>query len=109
MAKQSPLQRVRAEHGSKEELVEKVLDVYEPDEDEDPLDFEERIETLSNKKLLRLWDAHQTVQEEFGSKEGLVDKITTAKFPGGNADYADKISGYTLPRLLGLARDHDVL
>lgn len=109
MTKQSPLQRVRAEHGSKEELVEKVLDVYEPDEDEDPLDFEERIETASNKKLLRLWDAHQTVQEEFGSKEGLIDQITTAKFPGGNADYADEISGYTLPSLLGLARDHDVL
>ncbi len=109
MAKQSPLQRVRAEHGSKQELVDKVLEVYDPDEDEDPLDFEERIETASNKKLLRLWESHQTVQEQFGSRQGLVDKITTAKFPGGNPDYADEISEYTLPRLLGLARKHDLL
>jgi hypothetical protein len=105
----SPLQRVRDEHGSKEELADKVLDVLEVPEDEDPLDFEERISTLKNKKLLRLWESHQTVQDRFGSKQGLIDKIETAEFPGGHADYADKLSGYSLPRLLGLARKHDLL
>lgn len=109
MPNRSPLQRVREEHGSKEDLVEKILDVFEEPEDEDPLDFEERLSTASNQKLLRLWDYHQLVQDEFGSRQGLIDKITTAKFPGGNSAYAEKLSGYNLPRLVGLARDHDVL
>ncbi|MFB6352269.1 MAG: hypothetical protein ABEN55_19755 [Bradymonadaceae bacterium] len=109
MPKQSPLQRVRDEHGSKDELVDKILEVLDVPQDEDPLDFEERLATTSNKKLLRIWDYHQLVQEKFGSRQGIVDKITTAKFPGGNPDYADEIADYTLPRLVGLARDHDVL
>lgn len=109
MPNKSPLQRVRDEHDSKEDLVEKILEVYEAPEEEDPLDFEERISTASNRKLLRLWDYHQLVEEQFGSKQGLIDKITTAKFPGGNSGYTEKLSGYSLPRLVGLARDHEVL
>jgi len=109
MAKQSPLERVRDEHGSKEQLVDKVLEVLEVPENEDPLDFEERLSTASNKKLLRIWDYHQLVEETFGSRQGMIDKITTARFPGGNPDYADKLADYTLPRLVGLAREHDVL
>lgn len=104
MAKKSPLQRVRDEHGSKEELADKVLETLTAPEDEDPADFDHRIRTLSNRKLLRLWDAHQTVQDKYGSKDALVEKITTAQFSGGNEDYQNKISGFTLPKLLDLAR-----
>ena len=103
MAK-SPLQRVREEHGSKDELATKVLDILETPEDEDPADFEHRIRTLSNRKLLRLLAAHQRVQDKYGSKDDLVEKVTRARFPGGNDDYAHKISGFTLPKLLDLAR-----
>lgn len=109
MPDQSPLERVRDEHGSKEELVEKVLDIIDVPEDEDPLDVEERISTASNQKLLRLWDYHELIEDQFGSKQGLIDKITTAKFPGGNPDFAEKLEDYTLPRLVGLARDHELL
>lgn len=109
MTKLSPLQRVRQEHGSKDELVDKILDAIEVPADEDPLDFEERLSTTSNTKLLRLWESYQTVQDQFGSKQGLIDKVTTARFPGGNEDYADKLETYTLPRLLGLARDQGLL
>jgi len=109
MSQKSPLERVRDEHGSKEELVETVLDIIEIPEDEDPLDVEERISTASNKKLLRIYDCHELVQEQFGSRQGLIDKITTAKFPGGNPDYTRKLEEFHLPRLVGLARDHDLL
>lgn len=108
MTKKSPLQRVREEHGSKDELATKVLDILEVPEDEDPADFEHRIRTLSNRKLLRLWQAHQTLDEKYGSKEDLVEKVTRARFPGGNEDYARKISGFTVPKLLDLARRHKV-
>lgn len=109
MPEQSPLERVRDEHGSKEELVEKVLEIIDVPDDEDPLDVEDRISTASNKKLLRIWDSHQIVQDRFGSRKGLIDKITTAKFPGGNPDFTEKLEGYHLPRLVGLARNHDLL
>lgn len=109
MTKKSPLQRVRDEHGSKEQLVDKLLDVLEVPEDEDPLDFEERLATSKNEKLLRLWDYHQLVDERFGSRQGLIDKVVTARFPGGNEDYATKLEGMHLPRLVGLAREHSVL
>ena len=108
MTKQSPLQRVRQEHGSKEELADKVLEILETPEDVDPLDHEHNIRTLSNRKLLRLWEAHQRVQDNYDSKDDLVEKITTARFPGGNDDYQAKISGFTLPKLLDLARRFDV-
>jgi hypothetical protein len=103
MAK-SPLQKVRDEHGSKDELATKVLDFLDTPEDEEQADFDHRIRTLSNRKLLRLHAAHQRVQENYDSKDDLVEKIATARFPGGNDDYAQKISGFTLPKLLDLAR-----
>lgn len=111
MAKKSPLQRVREEHGSKAGLVEKVIDILEAPEDDEADegdDFQNRIATMSNRKLLRLWDAHQRVQDQYGSKGDLVEKITLARFPGGNDDYAQKISGFTMPKLLDLARRFEV-
>lgn len=104
MAKLSPLQRVRAEHGSKAALADKVLDVVSAPEDADEDAYEQRIRTLSNAKLLRIWDAHQKLSEKHGSKDALVDKIVAAKFSGGNEPYKAKIATYTEARLLDLAR-----
>lgn len=103
MAKKSPLQQVRDEFGSKAKLAEKVLGILEADENEDADDFKHRIETMSNRKLLRLHRAHERVQSEYGSKDALVEKIVLARFSGGNEDYQRKISGFTLPKLLDLA------
>ncbi len=102
--KLSPLQSVKKEHGSKTELAKKVQAILTCPDDEDELDFHERIETMSNKKLLRLWNAHQEVSSTYGGKEALVNKIVSARFSGGNLDYQNRISGFTLPKLLELAR-----
>lgn len=107
MAKMSPLQRVREEHGSKADLAKKVIGILDAG-DEDQADFEHRVNTMSNAKLLRLWSAHNTVSDKYGSKDALVQKVTKARFPGGNDDYAAKLSGFTLPKLLDLAREHRV-
>ena len=104
--KLSPLQLVKKEHGSKTELAKKVQSILNCPEDEDELDFHARIETMSNKKLLRLWNAHQEVTSTYGGKDALVNKIVLARFSGGNLDYQNKISGFTLPKLLDLARQH---
>jgi hypothetical protein len=110
MANKSPLARVKEEHGSKAELAKKVLGILErPEDEEEAADFQHRVETMSNRKLLRLWDAQQLLDSKFGSKSELAQAITKAKFSGGNADYERKISGFTLPKLLDLARRHKLL
>ena len=108
MQKPSPLQKVRQQHGSKDELATKVLDRLDAPEGEETDDFEHRIRTLSNAKLLRLWNAYETLESKHGSKDDLVDKITRARFPGGNEDYARKLSSFTVPKLLEMARQNNV-
>lgn len=108
MSKQSPLHRVREDHGSKAELVKKVAGILEPWEEEERTDFEKRVAAMSNQKLLRLWDANETVSKKWGSRDALISAITSARFSGGNADYAAKLGTYSLPRLIDLARQHGV-
>lgn len=104
MANLSPLQRTKKEFGSKEDLAKKVLGFLTKPEDEEQEAFEHRVNTLSNAKLLRLYDAHTTLASKFGTKDALVEKITQAKFNGKNADFSAKIGGFTAPKLLDLAR-----
>jgi hypothetical protein len=104
MAKQSPHQRVVKEHGSKAALAKKVLEFLTCPEDEDPADFDHRISVMSNTKLLRLFEAQQTLSAKHGSRDKLVAAIVKAKFPGGNTAYETKISTFTTPKLLDLAR-----
>ncbi len=106
--KASPLQRVRDEHGSKEELAKKVIGILEKGEDEEQDAFEHRVNTMSNRKLLRLWQSNATLNDKWGSKDALAQAITKARFPGGNTDYQTKISGYSIGRLIDLARQHKV-
>jgi hypothetical protein len=110
MTKRTPLQIVREDHGSKAELAKKVLGLLErPEDGEEAADFERNIQTMSNRKLLRLWNAHQLLSDKFGSRSDLVKSIVAARFPNGNADYESKISTFTVPRLLDLARQHKLL
>lgn len=109
MAKLSPLARVKAEHGSKAELAKKVAAILDRPEGEDAAAFEARVSHMSNAQLLRLLAAHNFVQTKFGSKEKLVAAIVTTRFPGGNEDYSNKISGFTLPKLIDLARQHKLV
>lgn len=108
MSKKSPLHRVREEFGSKEKLAAKVIEILDRPEDEEAEEFEHRVNTMSNRKLLRLYEANQTLSSKYDSREDLVEKIVRARFPGGNEDYLNKIGGYSVPRLLDLARQHRV-
>lgn len=108
MAKLSPLQKTKADHGSKEALADKVIKLLTAHEDEDQADFEHRIHTLSNTKLLRLLSSHETLTSKYGSSDELVKKISQARFNGQNADYISKISTFSAPKLLDLARQHKI-
>lgn len=110
MSKQSPYQIVQDKHGSKAELAKKVYDLLDHPEDKDEAnELEARVQTMSNRKLLRMWNAYQTLDDKFGSKEDLVDAVVKARFPGGNDDYAAKLEGFTVPKLLDLARQHKLV
>ena len=91
MPKLTPLEQVRKDHGSKEELVRKLLPVLEPRQDETDEEFELRILTTSNKKLLRLHQVSETIKARFGSKKDLVKAIVEKKFPTGNEPYETKL------------------
>lgn len=105
---QSPLQKVRKQYGSKESLAKKVVEILDKPEGEETEAFEHRVSTMSNRKLLRLIESHEALTTKYGSKSSLVEAIVTARFPGGNADYAAKLEGYSVPRLLDLARQAKV-
>lgn|SRR5690625_3049711 len=110
MSKKSPLQIVKDEHGSKEELAKKVLALLDkPEDSDDAEDLEHRVQTMSNRKLLRLWNAYQVLDAKFGSRDELVEAIVKARFPGGNADYARKLNSFTVPKLLDVARQHKLV
>lgn len=108
MPKLSPLQRVQRDHGTKKALAKKVLSSLATPEGEEREQFEQRITTLSNEKLLRLLDAQQKLTSKYGERDSLVEKIVAAKFPAGNDPFRDKLNTYTAPRLLDLARQTGV-
>jgi hypothetical protein len=103
MPKLTPLQEVRQRFGSKEELVKQLLPVLERDESAEDDDWNQRIATMSNAKLLRLQRAHEAVKEHYGSKDKLVEALVLKKFPKGNAPYQDKLGRTRSTRLLDLA------
>ena len=57
MSKLSPLQTVKKLHGTKDQLVSKVLELFTPAEGESREDYAKRLKYVANAKLLRLaWD-----------------------------------------------------
>ena len=108
MIKQNPIERVKREFQSKEDLVDRLVDRLERGEDETTEDFRTRLRTVSNRKLLRLWDIANRLDAEFGNKEALVDALVGLKFTHGrgDADYRKKLMTHKASRLLDL---HDSL
>lgn len=97
MPKQTPLQIVKDKHGSKKELAKKLSEVLEPAEDESKEELLQRLELVSNAKLLHLLALSETV-ESYGGREGLVSKIAAAENKSKDEDY---IKALTSKRSLG--------
>lgn len=75
MAKLTPVAEARDRFGSKEALAKIVLSQLEKPEAESKEDFERRIMTLSNRKLLKLNAAHEDMLKRFGSRAALIDAV----------------------------------
>lgn len=103
MAKRSPKQIVEQELGGRKKLIDDLLPLLEvPDQDA----ARKRLQGTSNLKLMKLHQAATEVRRRFQSKKALVEQIAQNKFAPGRPDpaYAQKISGYTVKRLLDLYR-----
>ncbi len=109
MAKMTPMQEVKERFGSKEELAKLLYGkMARPFEDESDDDFQRRIRTASNTKLLRLYTAHEKVEKDFSDKAGLVDAIMKLRYADAtpSLQYKQKIEGFRITRLLDM---HQVL
>jgi hypothetical protein len=63
-------------------------------------DFSEKgLERVSNRKLLKLLDLTKTVQEEFGTRAGLVDRLIDVEKRTKDAGYREHVERYGLPTL----------
>jgi len=99
----TPLAQVKAEHGDKAKLVDKVLgviDLGEGGKDE----AKTRLAGVSNKKLLRLLSVGQTVKDKYGSTDKLAEAVATAAGKAKDGDYVTKLKGLAATQLLDLAR-----
>lgn len=101
--KESPLAQVKRLHGSKEKLVDSLVDALGKDAgDESPEALKQRLQSSSNKKLLRLAKAISTVNTKHGSKDKLVQTVSAAKGHAKDQDYVAKLQTMSIPRLLDM-------
>lgn len=97
MSKPTPRQTVEAKFGTRNDLVNAIVALIG-----DEGDTRKRLSGTTNKKLLRIHEVSQIVQDTYGGKSGLIDAIAQLQFPGGkaNAGWREKMEGYTVKRLL---------
>lgn len=107
--KPTPLQIVKEKFGSRAELASQLAGMVDRTHgDESESETKSRLMGLSNPKLLRLYRVEQTVREQYGDKEKLVDHIIkTRQDAGHTADeaYRAKIEAFSKARLLDMTRE----
>lgn len=98
-----PKARVLEAHSTKEALAKSLAEAIARD-DEDTDVIADRLRTASNKQLLRLRAAADTVKEKYGDRSKLIATIAGAQNKSKDKDYVAKLDTYSLPHLLDLAR-----
>jgi hypothetical protein len=102
----SPFGRTKAEHESKEKLVDKLVgllgNISGGDESKD--DLKARLLAASNKKLLRLLEVGSEIKSKFGSVEKAAEALAKTLGRTKDADYVKKLKTYAPARLLDLYR-----
>jgi len=96
-----PLAQVKKQHGSRADLIEKILPLLD---DPDAAAAKRALTRTPNAKLITLLAAGTAVQKQFGSRQALVAAVVKATYPKGNVPegYEDKLAAYNLKRLYDL-------
>jgi hypothetical protein len=102
--KKSPLASTKAEHESKEKLVDKLVtllgSIAAGSESKD--DLKGRLLAVSNKKLLHLMEVGTAIKSQFGSVEKAAEAVAKTLGRAKDADYVKKLKTYAPARLLDL-------
>lgn len=101
MAKQTPLQIVKDQYGSKDKLVAAAAKLLETPEGEDQDDWLERLSLVSNRKLLHLVDVGERAKK-LGGRDKVVAAVADLSGKAKDKDYVAKLGGLSLSRLLDL-------
>jgi hypothetical protein len=101
MSKKTPLEIVKEKFGSKEELVHKLLDLVEPDEDESREELAARLKHVANAKLLHLAEVGEKVKG-MGGKEKLAEKVAELRGQIKDNDYVKKAKSFSMSKLMDM-------
>ena len=99
MSKSSPLQNVKQQFGSKEQLIGKIIDLLTPGDGESREDFSKRLKYVANAKLLRLAQVGEKIKS-LGGRAALVAKIAELRGQAKDKDFVASLGKLSLPRLL---------
>jgi hypothetical protein len=98
-----PKGRVTEVHGGKEALA-KALAASLATETEDSDTVAGKLKTASNAQLLRLQRVVQAVKDKWGSRDKLIEALSTVEKKSKDKDYLAKLATFPLPRLYDLAQ-----
>lgn len=97
--KKTPLQKVKETFGSREKLIEQVIELISEGKDH-AKELQYNLTKSTNKKLLRLHKIGTRVKEEFGSREKLVEKILELKDRSKDKPFKESLLKKSLPMLM---------
>ena len=100
--KKTPMQMVSDRFGSRSGLVDAIMPLLGSSDKE----LQGRLMGISNKKLLRIHETAEIVQNKFGSRKDLVSKVVSLKYPKSSPDdgYLKRVEEASLKRLLEMYR-----
>ncbi|HET6613918.1 MAG TPA: hypothetical protein VFG83_18090 [Kofleriaceae bacterium] len=101
--KETPLQTVKRRFGTKEKLVDSLVDAVK-EAGEEAAEVKQRLLLASNKKLLRLAEVSTTVKDKYGSKDKLAEALGQALGRARDNDYVNKLRTFSQARLLDMIR-----
>src|SRR5688572_28165657 len=96
----TPHQRVK-EHGSKTDLIEKIVGLVEAGPDESADAHKRRLRNTSNAKLLHLLDLGEKVKA-LGGRDAMVKKALELKGQSKDHEYSDKLKTLSLGKLVDM-------
>ena len=97
----SPHQIVNEQHGSKTDLIDKIVGLVEAGPDESADQHKRRLRNTSNAKLLHLLAIGERVKE-LGGRDAMVKKVLELKGQPKDHEYGDHLKKMSLGRLVDM-------